>query len=75
MEASDFETMRTMASIGIGWACLPESQLDDTLSVLEVDEVKLKQVVSLLCQSERTLSNSAIALLDLLPGNISSARE
>ena len=65
-EASDFETIRSMASIGIGWACLPKFLLDDTLILLEVDEIDLKQVVSLIRMTERTLSNPAQAFLDLL---------
>lgn len=67
IEASDFETIRTMASIGLGWACLPEFQVDDSLQVLTVEELQLKFSIALVRHHDRTLSRAAQAFLDSLP--------
>ena len=67
IEADDFETIRTMASIGMGWACLPEFQVDDSLTVLAVEELKLQYSIVLITHSDRTLSRAAQAFIDSLP--------
>jgi len=55
MEAGEAITVRSMASIGIGWACLPDWQVDDTVSVINTDELQLSQVVNLFYHSDRTI--------------------
>lgn len=67
IEASDFETIKTMASLGFGWACLPAIQVDDSLTVLPVAELKLKFSISLVRHKERTLSRAGQAFLENLP--------
>jgi len=66
-EADDFETIRTMASIGLGWACLPEFQVDDSLTILSVEEMKLQSSIRLINHNDRTLSRAADAFIDSLP--------
>jgi len=66
IEADDFETIRTMTSIGLGWACLPEFQVDDSLTVLSVEEFKLQYSIALITHSDRTLSRAAQAFIDSL---------
>ena len=73
IEADDFETIRTMASIGLGWACLPEFQVDDSLVVLSVEEIKLKYSIALIRHSDRTLSRAADSFVDSLPAGSGSA--
>lgn len=67
IEANDFETIRTMASIGFGWACLPEFQIDESLTVLTVKELQLKFSTLLVMHHERTLSRAAQAFIESLP--------
>ena len=67
IEASDFETIKTMASIGLGWACLPEFQVDDSLAVLQVEKLQLYTSIALVRNHERTLSRAAQAFIDALP--------
>ncbi len=69
IEANDFETLKTMASIGFGWACLPKFQLDDSLTALTVEELKLKFSISIVRHHERTLSRAAQAFIETLPTN------
>jgi len=67
VEANDFETLRSMASIGLGWAYLPEFMVDDSLTVLNVRELELEYVVTLARNRERTLSRAAQAFQESLP--------
>jgi len=66
VEAGDFETMSSMTSMGLGWSCLPQHQVNDNLAVLDVQELKLKHSVALVRRDNRTLSRAAQAFLDSL---------
>ena len=74
MEADDVTTIRAMTSINFGWAYLPE-YLTDSLSIIRVDELEQILPITLICQSDRTLSSSALAFLDLLPVKPTSEKE
>ena len=50
------ETIRMMASVGLGWTILPRSMVDDSLTTLEVDGVALERTLG--CAS-RAASTSA----------------
>ena len=63
VNADDFPTMRTLASIGLGWTCLPESEIDDTLVVLNVQGFCLTHTVAMIRCRERTLSRAADAFV------------
>ena len=71
IEAADFETIRSMTSVGLGWACLPEYCIDESLTVLTIKELQLKHSIALIRQHDRTLSRAAQAFLDTLPTRIS----
>ena len=66
MEVANIATIRAMTAVSFGWTYLPES-LAESLSTIRVAELKESQSVTLITQSERTLSNSALALIELLP--------
>lgn len=66
IEASDFETIRSMTSIGLGWACIPDFQVDESLAVLDVEQFELSYSVSLVRHQDRTLSRAATAFLDAM---------
>ena len=70
IEASDFETIRSMTTIGLGWACLPNFMVNEQLAVLKFDGLALDYAVTLVRQHERTLSRAAQAFLDELPTRI-----
>lgn len=61
------ETIRMMVSVGLGWSVLPESMLDDRLTVLPVDAPPLHRQLGIIRLRERTLSNAAQAFLAGLP--------
>lgn len=70
IEASDLETLKTMVSIGLGWGCVPETLLDDTLTVLEIPQLECYQRISLVRHQDRTLSRAAQAFIDTLPTSV-----
>ena len=67
IEATDFATVRSMASTGLGWACLPESEMDETLVALRVDGMELTHSVVLVRNPDRSLSRAAQAFVDAMP--------
>jgi len=68
--ASDLETLKMMISIGLGWGCLPEKLIDDSLVVLDIPELKVSQKISLVRHQDRTLSRAAQAFIDTLPATV-----
>lgn len=70
MEANDFTTTRSMASIGLGWACLPVTDEDDGLVSFSVDELGLEYSVALVRNPDRSLSRAAQAFVDSLPARL-----
>jgi len=74
VEANDFETLRSMASIGLGWAYLPEFMVDEKLAVLDNRDLELEYVVALARHQERTLSRAAQAFIESLPDALSKPR-
>ena len=57
------ETLKMMASIGLGWSLLPEIMLDDGLVSLEVTGIRLERQLGLVSHRQRTLSNAASAMI------------
>jgi len=70
IEATGFSTIRTMASIGLGWACLPKSELDDSLAILNVDALELHLSAVLVRNPDRSMSRAAQAFVDSLPASL-----
>jgi len=67
LETTNFDTIRSMVSIGLGWACIPDYHLNDTLTVLDIEELQLKYTISLIRHQERSLSRAAQAFWNYLP--------
>ena len=57
------ETIRMMASVGLGWTILPRSMADDTLTTLQVDGVDLERTLGLVYHRGRSLSRAASAFV------------
>lgn len=60
------ETLKMMASIGLGWSLLPEIMLDEHLRPLKVAELDLSRSLGMVTHRRRTLSNAAQAMRELL---------
>src|SRR3569832_1299032 len=60
------ETLKTMASIGLGWSLLPRTLVDDSLHEFKVRGVQLKRTLGVVHHRARTLSNAAREMLAAL---------
>ncbi len=74
VEANDFSTMRSLASAGLGWTLLPESEIDDSLTRVTLNEVSFPHSVTLIRQRDMTLSRAADAFIGTLPINPSEKK-
>ena len=67
IEAIDFQTIKSMSSMGLGWAFIPEVLVDDSLAVIDADKVTVKHSVAMVRNNDRTMSRAAQAFVDALP--------
>lgn len=65
-ETNYLETIRMMVSVGLGWSILPLSMQDKELKAIPVDALKLVRRLGVVLHNDRTPSNAANALLNLL---------
>lgn len=66
METNYLETIKMMVSIGLGWSVLPVSMLSRDISRLNVIGVEFERLLGVVRHKQRTLSNAAKMLLNLL---------
>ncbi|OOZ40811.1 LysR family transcriptional regulator [Solemya pervernicosa gill symbiont] len=66
MATNYLETIKMLVSVGLGWSVLPRSMVDEEVSVLNVEGIELKRILGLVQHPQRTLSNAASALKQLL---------
>lgn len=67
MPTNYLETIKMMVSVGIGWSLLPDSMVDDSLTILDWPDKLPIRHLGLIHLQHRTLSNAAIAMIELLP--------
>lgn len=61
------ETIRMLVAVGLGWSVLPRTMLEPELIELRVQGLRLARELGAVRHRDRTLSNAAAALLELLP--------
>jgi len=66
MATNYLETIRMMASVGLGWTALPASMLDSSLLTLEVPGVTIERNLGVAYHRGRSLSRAARAFLAAL---------
>ena len=71
MEAIDFQTTRSMAVVGLGWALLPFSELDESLTKIDMIDFNLDYSVGLVRNPDRSMSRAAKAFVTSLPAQLS----
>ena len=71
MESPDFSNAKSMAAVGLGWTVLPASELDDSLSVVDVPDLQLNYSVAAVRSMKRTISRATLAFLESLPSHYS----
>ena len=60
------ETLKMMASIGLGWSLLPERLIGGELHELDVEHPAIQRQLGYVVHRSRTLSNATHAMLELL---------
>lgn len=60
------ETIKMLVSVGIGWGLLPVTMLDRQLRALPVRALALQRQLGSVQHRDRTLSNAALTLCDML---------
>lgn len=62
MRTNNLETLKMLVSAGFGWTLLPQTMVDDSISVLDVDYHFMRKL-GYVTHKKRSLSNSAVAFL------------
>jgi len=66
MATNYLETIRMMASVGLGWTVLPRSMKDVSLIALNVEHITIERTLGLVYHRDRSLSRAARAFIDSL---------
>ncbi len=66
MATNYLETIRMMASVGLGWTVLPRSMRDDSLATLDVAGAGIERTLGLVYHQGRSLSRAARAFIEAL---------
>jgi DNA-binding transcriptional LysR family regulator len=61
MATNYLETVRMMASVGLGWTVLPRSMIDESLRAIDVPGDTIERTLGLVYHRGRTLSRAALA--------------
>lgn len=66
MATNYLETIRMMATVGLGWTVLPRSMCDHTLVPLEVKGIRIERTLGVVYHRGRSLSRAARAFIEEL---------
>ncbi len=67
MSTNYLETISTMVEVGLGWSVLPETLVRD-LHVMPFEAITIERELGYIHHTKRSLSNAAVAFLELLGG-------
>ena len=68
MATNYLETIRMMASVGLGWTVLPRSMGDESLATLQIEDARLTRTLGVVYHHSRSLSRAARAFMEALSG-------
>ncbi len=66
MTTNHLDTIKMMASIGLGWAVLPDTIIDQQLTKLKIPKLQVHRDLGCIYHRERSLSNAANGFLNVL---------
>jgi len=66
MSTNYLETIKMLVSVGLGWSVLPQTMLDEQVTALKLPALKLERRLGLVTHTNRSLSNAARAMQQLL---------
>lgn len=71
MATNYLETIRMMASVGLGWTVLPRSMADESLQTLRLRKTRIERTLGIVYHRGRSLSRAANAFIDALQSSVS----
>lgn len=66
MATNYLETIRMMASVGLGWTVLPRSMADDSLVTLRPNGAGISRTLGIVYHQGRSLSRAALAFIEVV---------
>ena len=66
MATNYLETIRMMASVGLGWTVLPRSMRDETLAILQLSATSIERTLGIVYHRGRSLSRAAGAFIEVV---------
>jgi DNA-binding transcriptional LysR family regulator len=66
MATNYLETIRMLASVGLGWTVLPRSMVDKSLKRLDIKQAHIERTLGIVYHRGRSLSRAAAAFIDTL---------
>jgi len=66
MATNYLETIRMMASVGLGWTVLPRSMRDETLVTLQLSAASIERTLGIVYHRGRSLSRAAGAFIEVV---------
>lgn len=66
MATNYLETIKMMVSVGLGWSILPATLIDDSMTILELEDLGLSRTLGVVKHRRRSLSNAGSAFLDVV---------
>ncbi|MGL4564814.1 MAG: LysR family transcriptional regulator substrate-binding protein, partial [Halioglobus sp.] len=66
MATNYLETIRMMASVGLGWTVLPRSMRDETLALLQLSGTSIERTLGIVYHRGRSLSRAAGAFIEVV---------
>jgi DNA-binding transcriptional LysR family regulator len=70
MATNYLETIRMMATVGLGWTVLPRSMADDSLLTLWLGQTRIERTLGIVYHRGRSLSRAASAFINALQSSI-----
>ncbi len=69
MATNYLETIKMLMSVGLGWTILPRSMGDDSIAVIDCDQLGLTRDLGFIHHRDKTLSNAGRAFIEMLRGH------
>lgn len=69
MSTNYLETIKMMVSIGLGWSVLPRTMVDDSVTAMDITDLKLHRTLGYVYHRNRSPSNAGNAFVQALQSN------
>lgn len=66
MSTNYLEVLKMLAAIGLGWSALPQTLIDESLSVVHIKNIDIYRDLGIIVHRVRTLSNAAKAMIEII---------